>query len=193
MRKIVITGSEGLIGSEVSSYFEGRGDEVFRLDLKLGHDLTDEKFVKEWFMEIPVNYIINLFALQHHITGEHTPTNSLFSIDLKSFDDYLRVNLTTLFSVCRQFFLMNAKGAIVNFSSHYGVVSPDSRIYNRGDEKHIGYGVSKAGVIQLTRHLATHLAPEFRVNCVIPGGVEYNQTEEFKQKYSERVPLGRMM
>ena len=30
MRKIVITGSEGLIGSEVSSYFEGRGDEVFR-------------------------------------------------------------------------------------------------------------------------------------------------------------------
>ena len=53
--------------------------------------------------------------------------------------------------------------------------------------------MSKAGVIQLTRHLATHLAPHFRVNCVIPGGVEYNQTKEFKQKYSERVPLGRMM
>ena len=86
MRKIVITGSEGLIGREVSSYFERNGDEVFRLDLKLGHDLTDENFVKEWFMENPVNYVINLFALQHHITEEKTST-SLYSIDLKSFDD----------------------------------------------------------------------------------------------------------
>lgn len=192
MRKIVITGSEGLIGREVSSYFERNGDEVFRLDLKLGHDLTDENFVKEWFMENPVKYVINLFALQHHITDEKTST-SLYSIDLKSFDDYLRVNLTTLFSVCRQFALMNAQGTIVNFSSHYGVVSPDKRLYGGGEEKHIGYGVSKAGVIQLTRHLATHLAPHFRVNCVIPGGVEFNQTKEFKERYSERVPLGRMM
>ena len=41
--------------------------------------------------------------------------------------------------------------------------------------------------------LATHLAPEIRVNCVSPGGIEFDQNEEFKQKYSELTPLKRMM
>jgi NAD(P)-dependent dehydrogenase (short-subunit alcohol dehydrogenase family) len=53
--------------------------------------------------------------------------------------------------------------------------------------------VSKAGVINLTKFLATHLAPNIRVNCVAPGGVEHNQDEEFKKKYNKLTPLGRMM
>ena len=31
-----------------------------------------------------------------------------------------------------------------------------------------------------------------RVNCLIPGGAESGQNEAFKQKYSQRVPLGRL-
>ena len=45
-KKIIIAGSEGLLGSEVSKYFESIGSEVVRIDMKLGHDLTDEKMVK---------------------------------------------------------------------------------------------------------------------------------------------------
>jgi NAD(P)-dependent dehydrogenase (short-subunit alcohol dehydrogenase family) len=60
-------------------------------------------------------------------------------------------------------------------------------------EKDIGYSVSKAGVIQLTKHLAVHLAPGIRVNCLVPGGVKYKQDKDFIRKYSEKVPLKRMM
>ena len=30
------------------------------------------------------------------------------------------------------------------------------------------------------------------MNCITPGGVESGQNETFKQKYSARIPLGRM-
>ena len=47
-KRIVVTGSEGLIGSKICEHFSN-DYEVLRLDLSLGHDLTDENFVKEWF------------------------------------------------------------------------------------------------------------------------------------------------
>ena len=45
----------------------------------------------------------------------------------------------------------------------------------------------------LTKHLATHLAPNIRVNTIVPGGVEHTQDDEFKNRYSAQTPLGRMM
>ena len=45
----------------------------------------------------------------------------------------------------------------------------------------------------LSKHLATHLAPNFNVNTIVPGGVLNNQNENFIRKYSENTPLGRMM
>ena len=44
-KRIVVTGSEGLIGSKICEHFDNNY-EVLRLDLSLGHDLTDENFVK---------------------------------------------------------------------------------------------------------------------------------------------------
>ena len=55
------------------------------------------------------------------------------------------------------------------------------------------YSASKAAVIGLTKHLATYWADKnIRVNCLTPGGVESGQNDSFKEKYSNRVPLGRM-
>ena len=49
MKKVIIAGSEGLIGKEVSKYFKSLTYECINLDLKLGHDLTNEAFKKEVF------------------------------------------------------------------------------------------------------------------------------------------------
>lgn len=54
------------------------------------------------------------------------------------------------------------------------------------------YGASKGGVIQLTRWLATTLAPAVRVNAVSPGGILRGQPESFVRRYEQRTPLGRM-
>ena len=56
--KIIITGSEGLLGSEISHYLEQK-NHVLKLDLSLGHDLTDEIFVKKWFKENNANCLVN--------------------------------------------------------------------------------------------------------------------------------------
>ncbi|NDB52408.1 MAG: SDR family oxidoreductase, partial [Nitrosopumilaceae archaeon] len=111
---------------------------------------------------------------------------------LKSFSKFLDVNLTALFSVCREFARNNKSGVIVNFSATTGIVSARPDLYN-GGHKHPAYSISKAGVVNLTKFLATHLAPNFRVNCIAPGGVEFDQDKEFLRKYSALTPMKRMM
>lgn len=188
--KIIITGSEGLLGTQISRYLQ-KSNEIIKLDLTLGHNLDDESFVKDWFTHNHADALVNCFALNDHVKeGENRGT--LFDQSLDSFSKYLNVNLVSLFSVCRQFAKNNNQGSIVNFSATTGIVSARPDLYN-GAHKDIGYSVSKAGVINLTKYLATHLAPNFRVNCVAPGGVEHDQDESFKKKYSDLTPLKRMM
>lgn len=90
-------------------------------------------------------------------------------------------------------------GSIVQTASIYGVVAPDARIYE--GSHYLGreintpavYSTSKAAVIGLTRHLAAQWAGQgIRVNTLTPGGTESGQNDEFKRKYSARIPLGRM-
>lgn len=190
MRRVAVTGACGLLGSTVSSYLKEGGYEVLELDLKLGHDLTDEDFVTSWFEEHPVDGLVNMFALNDHVTSDSRNTDFL-SVDLDSFSRYMSVNVTALFSVCREFIRNNGVGSIVNASSIYGEVSPRPSLYG-GGEKHPGYGVSKAAVVMLSRHLAVHCAPTVRVNCIMLGGVLNGQPEDFVARYSQQAPLGRM-
>jgi len=188
--KIIITGSEGLIGTQLSSFLE-KNHEVIKLDLLLGNDLTDESFVKDWFSKNKADSIVNCFALNDHVK-EGEKRGTLFEQDLHTLSEYLQVNLVSLFSVCREFAHNNPNSSIVNFAATTGIVSARPDLYD-GTHKDIGYSISKAGVINLTKYLATHLAPDIRVNCISPGGIEHDQDESFKQKYSQLTPMRRMM
>jgi NAD(P)-dependent dehydrogenase (short-subunit alcohol dehydrogenase family) len=86
-----------------------------------------------------------------------------------------------------------AHGAVVNVASIYGLVGPDMNLYestDMGNPAH--YAAAKGGIVQLTRYLATTLAPTIRVNCIAPGGIWRNQPESFIQRYCARTPMGRM-
>ena len=37
------------------------------------------------------------------------------------------------------------------------------------------------------------MAPNIRVNCIAPGGIEFKQEKEFVKKYSNLTPMKRMM
>ena len=90
------------------------------------------------------------------------------------------------------------RGSIVNIGSLYATVSPDQRFYDHIPVeppflKYPPYGASKAALVNLTRYFATLWGPcGVRVNALSPGGVQAGQDAEFQQKYSARVPLGRM-
>lgn len=198
--RVIVTGSEGLIGRHVCAALEKRScfsdiDDVIRLDVTLGHDLTDERCVKELFKQHVLkrdgtfNSLINLFAYNDHVKpGESRGT--LFDLPLESFSMSLNVNLTALFSVCREF-ARNGGDNIINFGASTGIVSARTDMYG-GAHKHVGYSVSKAGVIHLTKILAVHLAPDVRVNCISPGGVRVDQSDSFVQAYSGHTPMRRM-
>lgn len=189
--RIIVAGSEGLIGKEVCSSLTTSGYKVKKADLLLGDDFTDEIYVKDFFKKNKADALINLFALNHHIDNTAL-NNNLFDISLESFEKFLKINVSSLFLVCREFAKNNKKCNIVNFSSTYGVVSPRLDIYEN-DQKHIGYSVSKGAVLMLSKHLATHLAPHCRVNTIIPGGVCHQQPLSFRREYAKHTPLKRMM
>ena len=108
----------------------------------------------------------------------------------------LEVNLTAPFHLAQLFAAMlerDGRGSIVNIASIYGLLGPDMRLYEGTKMGNpAAYAASKGGLVQLTRWLATTLAPRVRVNCITPGGLERGQPESFRNRYVERTPLGRM-
>jgi NAD(P)-dependent dehydrogenase (short-subunit alcohol dehydrogenase family) len=126
------------------------------------------------------------------------------------FEDYspqtwrevMSVNIDGMFLMAQavgRHMVARGSGTVVQTASIYGLVGPDSRIYEGSD--YLGgpintpavYAASKAAVIGLTRWLATHWAKAgIRVNCLVPGGVSSGQNNLFSDRYAERVPMGRM-
>lgn len=122
---------------------------------------------------------------------------------LSTWRQVMSVNIDGMFlmaqAVGRHMVERGGGGSIIQTSSIYGLVGPDPRIYD--GSHYLGgsintpavYATSKAAVVGLTRWLAVHWAPHgIRVNCLVPGGVASGQNSLFTEKYSARVPLGRM-
>ena len=85
-------------------------------------------------------------------------------------------------------------GSLISVASLYGVVGPDHRIYDgQTFQSFPAYSASKAGIIGLTRWLATWWGKDdVRVNSVSPGGVFNDHNKGFKTAYGDRTPMGRM-
>jgi len=122
---------------------------------------------------------------------------------LDTWREVMAVNLDGMFlmaqDVGRRMIEGGRGGSIVQTASIYGVVAADPRVYEGSQYEGHGintpavYAASKAAIVGLTRHLAAAWAPHgIRVNSISPGGVESGQNDAFTQRYSQRVPLGRM-
>lgn len=118
-------------------------------------------------------------------------------------NDDLAVGLTGAM-LCAQVFggvmERQEKGVIINISSDYGLISPDQRVYRKEGVpeeeqiiKPVSYSVVKHGMIGLTKYLATYWAKKgIRVNTLCPASLANGQDEEFVQKLSNLIPMGRM-
>ena len=84
----------------------------------------------------------------------------------------------------------------VNGDSLKSVVFISSNISNRGSKAFAAYGASKSGLDGLMRGLAVELAPNVRVNSVLPGAVRTRMTEgifanaEVVERMKGQYPLG---
>ena len=142
-----------------------------------------------------LNILINNAALvgSLNLPGWNTP---FLEQSVETWRRAMEVNLLAPFELCQGLcpVMKNSRGAsIINITSIYGQFGPDWRMYeNTNMNNPAAYGASKGGLIQLTKWLATTLAPDVRVNSISPGGIFNGQPEIFVDSYSSRTPLRRM-
>ncbi len=84
---------------------------------------------------------------------------------------------------------------VINISSIYGVVAPNTNIYDNPEkESAINYGTVKSALIHLTKELAVKLANKnIQVNAVSYGGVGGRVSDDFYNRYSQLNPQNRML
>lgn len=121
---------------------------------------------------------------------------------LEVWREIMEVNLDGVFLVARTVggrMAGRGRGSIIQTASIYGIMGPDQRIYEGSEYMGMPintppvYSASKAGVVGLTKYLATYWGHKgVRVNTLTPGGTESGQNDVFRQRYANRVPMGRM-
>ena len=85
------------------------------------------------------------------------------------------------------------EASVINIASMYAAVSPDFRLYDTPEgQSPFHYGPAKAGLVQLSRHLAAELGPHrIRVNALVPGPFPNQPEEKFGARLGSRTMLGR--
>ena len=220
-RVVVVTGGAGHVGSACSDALAELGASVVVLDRKpeacarvadrlssefgvsclpLAQDLADEGAVRKVPATVidrfgRIDALVNCAALvgASELEGWAVPFENQ---NVATWRCALEINLTSPFvlaQTCAPALTRSGHGSIVNIGTIYGIVGPRMSLYDgTGLGNPAAYAASKGGLLQLTRWLATTLAPGVRVNAISPGGIRRDQPELFVDRYVEQTPLGRM-
>ena len=219
-RKILVTGAAGHLGRALCEYFVSDGATVFAVDLNenalaslelelnpaegsffaFAADLSDE--------EQRAGLVAQVASQTESLDGAVFAAAFVGSSDLEGWAvDFahqsvstwrkaLELNLTAPFHLTQLLEPLLSRGdgpSIVNIGSIYGSIGPDWSLYEGLDMSNpAAYAASKGGLIQLTRWLASTLAPGIRANMVSPGGISRGQDATFVERYSQKTPLARM-
>ena len=217
----IITGGAGNLGIVYAEALAEQGCDIVLVDIveekakEIAKNIAEKYWVKAQGMKIDlfskesvknvfetvfnnmgrVDILIN--SAQYSCPGDTEPVETF---DQDIWNKTMEINVTGTFLCCQQAIkYMKNCGAILNMGSVMGVIAPDRRIYEGSnyDGKQMNsplvYTTSKAAIVGLTKYLAVDFAKKkIRVNCVSPAGFESGQTELFKSKYHDKIPMNRM-
>jgi NAD(P)-dependent dehydrogenase (short-subunit alcohol dehydrogenase family) len=215
-KDIWVIGGAGYLGQPTVALLQSAGAKVLCIDL----EDRAKQFVESAGLSADVTPAaldaFNTSATKQFVTGTiasrgvpHGLVNLSFASTGKKLEDlteedFDRINhgsLTATFLLSREVGTAMAKlqrGSMVLFSSMYGSVSPNPDIYNLPMNKNpVEYGVTKAGIIQMTRYLGVHWGRQnVRCNCISPGPFPSPKIQQsnpgFVERLSEKTPLGRV-
>ena len=209
-RVAIVTGGAGQLGAEIVRGLEERGARVAVFDLATEEfrvDVTDRAAIEQATNRVASEWgepdiLVNAAALDSPPDAPPEEVGPLETYPEASFDRVMDVNVKGTFLCCQVVGARMAeakRGAIVNISSVYGMLSPVQDVYDfrraQGETffKPVAYSVSKSALYNLTRYLATYWARSgVRVNTLTLAGVWNEQPSEFVDAYTARMPIGRM-
>jgi len=209
-RIAIVTGGAGQLGAAIVRGLEERGARVAVFDLATDEfrvDVTDRAAIEQATNRVAAEWgepdiLVNAAALDSPPDAPPEEVGPLETYPEASFDRVMDVNVKGTFLSCQVVGARMAaakRGAIVNISSIYGMLSPVQDVYDfrraRGETffKPVAYSVSKSALYNLTRYLATYWARSgVRVNTLTLAGVWNEQPSDFVDAYTARMPIGRM-
>ncbi len=157
-------------------------------------DIADEAAVKKMVADVDAQYgrfdiLVNNAGIHPKIDGER---NSFLKMTTAQWNEVLGINLTAAFVLCREVApLMRRRkwGRIVNMSSRAGRTLVDTA--------GIHYAAAKAGMIGMTRTIASEVAADgITANCIAPGRIESPMTHQGSDAQRAmlvgRIPVGRI-
>jgi NAD(P)-dependent dehydrogenase (short-subunit alcohol dehydrogenase family) len=117
-------------------------------------------------------------------------TAPLWELDDEDWDEVIRVDLSSVFYVCRaaiRHMRSRGTGCIINMASIAG---------KEGTPNLVPYSVAKAGIIAFTKALGKEVIREgIRVNCVAPGVIQTPLLDQLPQEAIDimlsKAPMGR--
>ena len=203
MPTVLVTGAAGGIGKAICEVFLEEGYRVIGVDCRktaklpyeilqfdvcrLSHpDAVCESFYRrvEEFAEGHLDALVNNAAIQI--------VKPIQEIIAEDWDTTLATNLLAPFWLIQRFLpmLRAAKGSVVNISSiHARVTKPEFT----------AYATSKGALLTLTHSLAIELAPDIRVNAVLPAATDtpmlrsgFKDNADGLQVLADYHPLGRV-
>lgn len=218
----IVTGAAGQLGGQYVRTLLKASASVAAFDINLNNpkgrlkeidskglllievDITKSKSVMQGLEKVLSHYgvptiLINNAAIDAPPNADEQETGPFETYPESSLDLLMNINLKGMFLCCQiigGYMAKKSGGSIINISSIYGILSPDQRIYEYKEKpffKPAAYSMTKSGVLNLTRYLATYWAKNnVQVNTLTLGGVFNNQDEMFLKNYNSKVPLGRM-
>lgn len=202
---VLVTGASRGIGKETALYLASNG---YNIVLHCSNDVTRLDNLKKEIESKAVQARALAFDIKNRAQVEQVLTNDIevngmyYGVVLNAgiakdnpfpameedeWDDVLRTNLDGFYNLLKPLimpFIQQKKGRIVVMSSISGQCG------NRGQ---VNYSASKAGLIGAAKALSQEVAKrKITVNCIAPGIIETDMTEDLPEEAVKQIPMRRM-
>ena len=204
-KNIIITGASGGIGNSIVKRLNDCGANILATGTKieklneLKHKFKNVKILKfdisqsnkiEEFIENATKELNGGLDCLINNAGI-TQDNLAIRMSLDEWKKVIDINLTSTFLLSKfaiKKMLKNKSGKIINITSIVG---------HTGNLGQANYTASKAGIVAMSKSLATEYAKKnININCISPGFIKTAMTEKIDEKFKEiivsKIPSARL-